>query len=80
MAVGVGVGLVVGILVDWWMTDGFRDKVTGDLEKYIQKVRDAIVEGDGTTGGVKAALTRYCDDLHAVQSDLLRDQLVGELK
>jgi hypothetical protein len=43
--VGFGAGLVVGLIVDWWMTERFEAELRGQLHTYIEDLRFAVVEG-----------------------------------
>jgi hypothetical protein len=79
-AIGAGVGLVVGVLVDWWMTDSFKAQLHKDLDAYLDKLKDGIIDGTGGKSGLRGALAEYCDDLHAAQARILHEQLVGGSK
>lgn len=43
---GVAGGLVVGAVVDWWMTDEFKEKVSAQCEQFLRETRNALVSGD----------------------------------
>ena len=80
MAIGAGVGLVVGVLIDWWMTDSFKARLHEDLDEYLDKLKDGIIDGTGGKSGLRVALAEYCDDLHSAQARILHEQLVGGSK
>lgn len=45
-AVGVAGGLIVGAVVDWWMTDEFKEKVAEQCRQFLTTTQVALVTGD----------------------------------
>jgi len=45
-AIGIAGGLIVGAVVDWWMTDEFKDKVAAECRKFLSSTEVALVTGD----------------------------------
>lgn len=45
-AVGLAGGLVVGAVVDWWMTDEFKEKVAAQCRQFLTTTHVALVTGD----------------------------------
>ena len=45
-AVGVAGGLIVGAVVDWWMTDEFKEKVAEQCRQFLTSTHVALVTGD----------------------------------
>jgi|GEM_PF-4454672 len=45
-AIGVAGGLIVGAVVDWWMTDEFKEKVAEQCRQFLSTTHVALVTGD----------------------------------
>jgi hypothetical protein len=45
-AIGLAGGLIVGAVVDWWMTDKFKEKVTAECRRFLSTTEVALVTGD----------------------------------
>ncbi|HEX2747376.1 MAG TPA: hypothetical protein VHM91_05190 [Verrucomicrobiales bacterium] len=45
-AIGVAGGLIVGAVVDWWMTDKFKEKVAEQCRQFLTSTHVALVTGD----------------------------------
>jgi hypothetical protein len=45
-AIGVAGGLIVGVVVDWWMTDQFKEKVAEQCRQFLTTTHVALVTGD----------------------------------
>ena len=59
-AVGLAGGLVVGAVVDWWMTDEFEEKVTAQVREFLTASRTALVTGDrGLEALFRSEVQRY---------------------
>ena len=52
MLVGAGVGLVLGMAVDWVMTDRMRDKLTAMLNEYFDTIENALINGTESEDGI----------------------------
>ena len=39
-------GLIVGAVVDWWMTDEFKEKVAEQCRQFLSTTHVALVTGD----------------------------------
>jgi len=74
--IGFGVGLAIGIVVDWWMTEQFKEKMSHEMEVYIDGLKAAIVHGVGDEEGLSAALQDLTDDYNAAQREVLRHAIV----
>jgi len=44
-AIGLAGGLIVGAVVDWWLTDEFKDKVAAECRKFLSSTEVALVTG-----------------------------------
>jgi hypothetical protein len=71
--IGVAVGLVVGIAVDWWMTDQFKARLARELTLYLDNLERDMVDGVAAIAGrpeqigLRRALHEAADSLHAIQ-------------
>lgn len=70
------VGLVVGIVIDWWMTDNFKEKLSGDLNTYIRDLQSGILQGSEESQGLRYTLQALVDDYHTAQRTALRKNIV----
>jgi hypothetical protein len=53
--IGVGVGLVIGTAIDWWMTDRMEAKVTDQCFTFLDTVERQIVDGGAQSPGLRAS-------------------------
>jgi hypothetical protein len=51
--IGVGIGLVVGVAIDWWMTDRLESHLAEQCNTFLDTVEAQIVEGSGQTSGLR---------------------------
>lgn len=51
-----GIGLAVGIVVDWWLTEQFKAKCQQACGEYLDKVEKKITEGAEDGEGLRTAL------------------------
>jgi len=45
-AIGLAGGLIVGAVVDWWLTDEFKDKVAAECRRFLTSTEVALMTGD----------------------------------
>jgi hypothetical protein len=76
-AIGAGVGLVIGVIVDWWMTERFQAQLTADLIDYIENLRRGLLDGTDSDSGLKSTLLRFTDDVNFAQTTVAHQALVG---
>jgi hypothetical protein len=80
-AIGVGAGLAVGAVVDWWLTERFKVNLTEELSAYLNNLeRDMIenqpaTETQGARIGLRAMLQKAVEKLHDVQGTAVRNAL-----
>jgi hypothetical protein len=77
-AIGVGVGIVVGVMVDWWMTEQFQAELENDLQQYLTKLRNGMIEGVNGQPGLRQFLSTFNDDLSQAHRATMYHRLVGE--
>ena len=75
--VGFGVGLVIGLAVDWWMSDVFAEKLNGELITMLNETEAAILQGPPDKPGLKEKLENTCRALHEAYQKTLRTQILG---
>ncbi len=73
----MGVGLVVGVIVDWWMTDRFRERLTNDLTIYINQLEAGLLDGTKSDVGLKKTLDQFIEDFSFAQSTVAHRAIVG---
>jgi uncharacterized membrane protein required for colicin V production len=72
--VGVGAGLAVGAVVDWWVTDKFKAKLTDELTTYLDNLERDMISGVAATAeqpariGLREALHNAADKFYDIQS------------
>lgn len=74
--IGASVGLAVGIVIDWWMTDRFKEKMTDDLKTYIHELQVGILQGTDGKEGLRHALRALIDDYSTSQTIAMRKNIV----
>jgi hypothetical protein len=74
--IGFGVGLVVGIGIDWWMTSSFKTKMSAQLNKMIDQVESSVLKGGDDKAGLSVSLDRTCDALRDAYRQSLYDRIV----
>jgi hypothetical protein len=73
-AIGVGAGLALGAIVDWWLTDEFKAKLTQELTRYLNNLERSMIDGVAAEGdrpartGLRATLRSAVDTVHTIQS------------
>ncbi len=70
--IGLGAGLVMGITVDWWMTEQFKEKLCDELKGYIESLLDAVLHGSDEEPGLQETLQVFVDDYKAAQRSALK--------
>jgi hypothetical protein len=50
--VGVGVGLVVGAIVDWWLTDSFKQKLSDECHSFLDALEEHLLQGTSKSRGL----------------------------
>jgi hypothetical protein len=72
--IGVGAGLAVGAVVDWWVTDRFKANLTEQLTTYLDNLERDMINGVAATAdrparaGLRESLHTAADKFHAIQS------------
>ncbi len=56
-AIGIVAGLLVGMAVDEWMADRFRERVCRDLRTRLSEMERELLAGDGRSDGLEARLS-----------------------
>jgi hypothetical protein len=74
-AIGVGVGLAIGALIDWWLTDRFKANLTTELTAYLDNLERDMIEGVAATEtdqrkpGLRETFCKAADKMHSIQSE-----------
>jgi hypothetical protein len=77
-AVGFVVGFGVGLAIDWYLTDQFRDRLSTQMDGYLDGLQQTLLDGqpESTDDGLSAALPQVCDDLRAAYRERFYQQIV----
>lgn len=71
MAVGFGVGLVLGVTVDWYMTNRFEERLINELDAYFYRLEREVRRGRPGQPGLDAELQRLAAELTIIQEKSL---------
>jgi hypothetical protein len=80
-AIGVGAGLAVGAVVDWWLTERFKLNLTQELTAYLDNLERDMIEnrpatdGQGARIGLRETMRDAVQKLHDIQSGAVRNAL-----
>ena len=74
---GVGIGIVIGLAIDWWMSEEFAEKLNGELITMLNETEAAILQGPPDKPGLKEKLENTCRALHEAYQKTLRTQILG---
>jgi hypothetical protein len=72
--IGVGAGLAIGAVVDWWLTERFKTNLTQELTTYLNNLERDMLDSAAASGerpartGLRETLHRAADKLQEVQS------------
>ncbi len=88
-AVGFGVGLAVGMVIDWWLTDKFQERLSQQMNSYLDTLGNTILYGGATQydpstpiqtaenqTGLVDALPIVCDRLKEAYRERFYEQIV----
>ena len=67
--IGVGTGLVVGAIVDWWLTDQFKAKVEAQCNTFIDIVETRLRDGTDKSTGLNEAFQETVRQTSQIQRD-----------
>ena len=70
--IGLSAGLIMGITVDWWMTELFKEKLSDELESYIDSLLDAVLRGSDKEPGLQENLHAFVEDYNTTQGAALK--------
>jgi hypothetical protein len=79
--IGVGTGLAVGAVVDWWVTDKFKAHLTEELTAYLNNLERDLIENTpasdthGARIGLRETLRHAADKLHDVERSAVLNAL-----
>jgi hypothetical protein len=55
--IGLGVGIAIGGVVDWWMSAKFEAKMTTQLNSFFDSVDSQLIKGTAQSPGLERSLT-----------------------
>ena len=77
--VGIGAGLVVGAAIDWWMTDRFKDKLAEQCNRFLDSVRDQLIDGTSEQPGLRTVFAEAVRLSDEAQRKAILDVLLEEI-
>jgi hypothetical protein len=77
--VGIGAGLVVGAAIDWWMTDRFKDKLAEQCNRFLDSVRDQLIDGTLDQPGLRTVFGEAVRLSDEAQRKAILDVLLEEI-
>lgn len=75
--IGAGIGLVVGVAIDWWLTEEFQEKLVKDLNTYFDLLENHILDGTNEKPGLIPSLNRAIEDMNYAQAKVIGRAVVG---
>lgn len=54
--VALGIGVIIGVAVDWWMTERFRARLEAELLAYLNELEETLLYGDESALGLRGRL------------------------
>ena len=76
--IGIGAGLVVGAAIDWWMTDRFKEKLAEQCNRFIDTVRDQLIDGTPQQPGLRSVFAEAVRLSDEAQRKAILDVLLEE--
>jgi len=73
--IGVGAGLAVGAVIDWWVTERFKTSLTQELSTYLNDLEHAMIDNAAASNdrpartGFRETLRRAAQKLYEVQRE-----------
>jgi len=74
---GAAVGLVIGVMVDYWMTDRFKDELERALITYIDSIQENLLdvntlsENNEINLGLRTEISQFTEVLKIAHTDIL---------
>jgi hypothetical protein len=76
--IGIGAGIVVGAAIDWWMTEKFKEKLAEQCNRFLNTVRDQLIDGSGNQPGLRAVFDEAVRLSDEAQRKAILDVLLEE--
>lgn len=76
-AIGLVAGLVVGSLIDWWMTERLEAELNTNMTSMIQQIENSLIDGTEDQPGLRSALPKTCDVLKNAYQITFSKRLTG---
>jgi len=78
--VGVGVGLAIGVAIDWWTSDRLESHVTGQCQVFLDTVERQLVEGTAACPGLRVSFEQAIKRTDQAQRQAIIDALMEAAK
>ncbi|MFI4873832.1 MAG: hypothetical protein ACIALR_00735 [Blastopirellula sp. JB062] len=83
--VGIAGGIVVGLVIDYWLTESTKATLTQQLNGLLDQIETAVLDGVAVeepegelSPGLKSMLQNSCDQLQRAYQESLRQRMLGE--
>jgi hypothetical protein len=73
--IGVGLGLVAGAIIDWWMTDRFEAQLTEQCDRFLDGIERQLVEGNDQAPGLRRSFDQAVKLADQYQRQAIIDSL-----
>lgn len=73
-AIGLGAGLVVGVAVDWVMTERMETKLNGECTEFLTKVETALTD---SPDGIVSSVGKAVAEIEKAKGDTIKQQIVA---
>jgi hypothetical protein len=80
--IGVGVGLAIGAVVDWWLTEQFQANLKQELSTYLVNLERHMIDGVAASGdrparvGLRETLHKAAEKVHVIESQAVLKALM----
>lgn len=74
--IGEGVGIIAGLMVEWWISDKFKEKIEKQCNEYLTIVEEAIIKGSPEKSGLKKSFEEAISIINTCQRDVILTALL----
>lgn len=74
--IGVGIGLAMGVAIDWWMSDRLESHVTNQCEAFLETVERQLVDGTDACPGLRTSFEQALKLADQAQRQSIIDALM----
>jgi len=75
-AAGFAVGLIAGILIDYWLASELQQRISQQLEGYLTSLERSLLDGSPDQVGLSGGLRDLTSELNRIQGELIMQRLI----